>query len=86
MSTDKPINGTRFIEWLETAGIIPHKTHRVVIDAQAQDVVMIYVEMFGGSKMLEVTPAAAGLAGAIVQVVDKPAPEPPKPDESPTIP
>lgn len=71
-----------FIEWLEAAGVIPNKTRRVIIDAQVGDVVMLYVEMYASNKMLDFTPAEAGMLGARVRIIDKPDFEP----ENPGIP
>lgn len=45
-----------FLDWLRRSGIIPENTRRVVIDAKVNDVVMIYIEQYGTTALLDVDP------------------------------
>lgn len=52
----KTIPGQTFLDWLKREGIVPENTRRVVIDAEANNPIIIYVEMYGGDKLIEVEP------------------------------
>lgn len=63
-------HGQDFLDWLVTAGIVPKDApvRRVVIDAAANDLIVVYVELYGTDKMIEVTPPAM-LVGAKVEIL-----------------
>lgn len=50
------IHGPAFLGWLESFGIVPKNTRRVVIDAAHDRAVMIYIEAYGTSEMIEAEP------------------------------
>ncbi len=62
-----PIAGNDFLRALVEKGIVPPLTRRVVIDAQWDWVLMIYVEVMGDERLLDV-----GLEGASIVLVSEP--------------
>lgn len=54
-----PIIGRRLYQALVKAGIADDLTRRVTIDIPVNDVVTVYVERYGDSRMLEIIPAIA---------------------------
>ena len=67
-TTTKPILAETFARALEAAGVLDNfdTTKRVVIDANAGDVVMVYVERYGDERLLQV---ALTLDGVEIQGV-----------------
>lgn len=57
------IHGTKFIEALLESGVIAkdERVRRIVIDASATEAVVMYVERYGDSRLLEVIPALTGV-------------------------
>lgn len=66
----KLVAGKHFLQWLEDVRIVPKGTsaRRVVIDAEANSVIRVYVELYGTEEMIRVTPPAA-LEGAKVEIL-----------------
>ena len=56
----------RVADWLETIGIDPKVTRRVVIDIPCNGAVVMYVERFGDSSMFEVEPPPDLITAIIV--------------------
>lgn len=65
-----PITGRAFLQALLDAGVIhpDERVRRVVIDAQINSSLIVYVERFGDKRMLQVVPA---LTGVEVKEVDR---------------
>ena len=63
----RKILGDQFIAWLEAGGIVPTNTRRVVVEASAGNIVMIHVEQYGTTEMLQFNPVK--VFGANVSVV-----------------
>lgn len=57
------LHGRQFIRALIDAGIVPDETVSVVIEANAKNVVTIYVQQFGDQRLLNVTQT---LQGAVI--------------------
>lgn len=59
-----------FLRWLVVAGIVPKDAavRRVVIDANANDPIKVYVEMFGSKRMIVVS-CPESLSGAQVEIL-----------------
>jgi hypothetical protein len=57
------IHGRRFIEALLESGIVAKGdfVRRIVIDASADNAVILYVERFGDERLFEVIPALTGV-------------------------
>jgi hypothetical protein len=57
------IQGKRFLEALLESGVITKDqfVRRIVIDASVDNVVVMYVERYGDSRLLEVVPALTGV-------------------------
>ena len=57
------IDGKRFVDALLESGIVTKDEHvrRVVIDVNYDNVVVMYIERFGDSRLLEVIPALTGV-------------------------
>lgn len=57
------IQGHRFVAALETAGIINEadRVRRIVIDANAKDVVVMYVERYGDERLIDVATTLNGV-------------------------
>jgi hypothetical protein len=57
------IHGRAFIDALLESGVITKEesVRRVVIDASADNAVIMYVERYGDSRLLEVVPALTGV-------------------------
>jgi len=57
------IHGTKFIAALLESGVITkdERVRRIVIDADATNAVVMYVERYGDSRLLEVIPALTGV-------------------------
>ena len=53
-----PIRADALIDWFVECGLITtnQRVRRVVIDAEADSVVKVYVELYGTSAMLDVEP------------------------------
>jgi hypothetical protein len=49
--------GRDFLTKLQAAGVLPPHTRRVVIDAAYDEVVQVYYECFGDSRMLSIDTA-----------------------------
>jgi hypothetical protein len=66
------IHGKRFIEALLESGVVTkdERVRRVVIDASADNAVVMYVERYGDSRLIEVVLA---LTGVEIRQTDKPA-------------
>lgn len=48
------IHSKEFIAYLENLGVIPHRTRRVIIDADAnKTIIKVYVEMYGDEGILK---------------------------------
>jgi hypothetical protein len=58
------VTGNALLKALHEAGIIPAETHRVVIDATANEAVIIYVEQFGTEELVNLI--APNIEGAQV--------------------
>lgn len=68
------IHGTKFIQALLDSGVITkdERVRRIVIDASADNAVVMYVERYGDSRLLDVVPA---LTGVEIRQTEKPAEE-----------
>lgn len=60
MTASPIIHGRRFLEALENAGVIQRadRIRRVVIDADLNRAVMVYVERLGDERLIDVTIAS----------------------------
>lgn len=76
--TMKTIPGKAFLDWLKREGIVPENTRRVVIDAEANSPIIIYVEMYGGDKLIEVEPPPELRVGVKIVSSDKAEQDPAK--------
>jgi hypothetical protein len=65
MSDHLPIRAERFADALIAAGVFhadeKNATRRIVIDAQAGHVVLMYVERYGDERLLQVIPTLDGV-------------------------
>jgi len=69
-----PVKSDAFLNWLRAEGIIPENCRRVVIDATAGSVVLVYAELFGSSALIAVKPPPE-LRVDVVIVGDEPKPD-----------
>ena len=53
----------------QAIGINPDQVRRVIVDCEAENLIMVYVEMYGGKALLDID-WAKGLKGAQVQVLE----------------
>lgn len=69
---DQLISGHRFLEALRDAGVISGDDHirRVVIDAAVEGIVVMYVERYGDTRILQVASSLAGVEIAAAPLVD----------------
>lgn len=57
MRTHQPIESSKFVQqWAEALGLDPSECRRVVIDAEVDNVVRVYVEKYGTTRLLDVQP------------------------------
>lgn len=70
MAITEAIHGLDFVKQLCTAlGLPMEQTRRIIVDVQHDCAVMVYVEMFGSPKILDLD-WDRGLSGAKVSVID----------------
>lgn len=50
------LRSNALVDWLKSAGIDTEHARRVIIDAKAGEVVLVYVEQFGTDQMFKVEP------------------------------
>jgi len=64
------VTSRRFQDWLVAAGVIPKDAavRRVVIDANMNDPIKVYVELYGSRRMIEVV-CPESLVGAKVEIL-----------------
>jgi hypothetical protein len=55
------ITGRKLLGVLIEAGIIPHYTTRAVIDVAVDSAVVVYVELFGDERLLQVATTLDGI-------------------------
>lgn len=67
-----PIIGRKLFEALVKAGIADELTRRVTIDIPCNDVVTVYVERYGDSRVLDIIPAIAEDPSLSVEYVARP--------------
>ncbi len=84
MSEHRRIKSETFVQALHRSGVVPDPLtiRRVVIDAQAGNVLLIYLETFGDERILDV---ALTLEGVKVTATSQPSREETVPDQPGTI-
>lgn len=69
---NRPIVGRKLFESLVKAGIADKMTKRVTIDIPANDVVTVYIERYGDSRVLDILPAIVEDPSLTIDRVDRP--------------
>ena len=65
------IHAHPFLRWLGDLGILPPLTRRVVIDADIDGPVKMYIECYGSEKLIEVAPPADVFKGTQITILDQ---------------
>lgn len=61
MAGEAKITGAKFVQqWAEALGIDPSECRRVVIDASVNNVLLVYVEKIGTTRLLDIQPPNPG--------------------------
>ncbi len=56
------IQSREFIEALQESGVVPKgEIHRVVVEAGSEDGVLIFIQRYGDTRLIEAIPALAGV-------------------------
>ena len=61
--------GNDMIKWISSMGLVPENTRRIVIDVPVNGAVIIYAELYGTTKMINIVPPAE-LEAAKVEILE----------------